>query len=277
MPQTSLDRKSRMRSRVYSLVQVMQTGRPFVSVIAGAQSVVAISSHKRLSIQAILAGVVMSLVTMFGFVINDIFDYEKDVAAGVQRPIAMGEISKREALWYSVFLVLVAWSLAVVLGPGRWVVAFAILALLLYTPFARRVPLLKGVYVAVLCALPLFYSSTVSRTPPSWQMYAVLVVWIFGRETLMDAHEMEGDRQAGMTTIAVALGQPRARHLGVTLMLATPFWMIGAAQTAIGRSFAMLTMLSFLCILLWPRIQEDRRIVLSRFSVLAAALAVASG
>ena len=93
---------------------------------------------------------------------------------------------------------------------------------------------------------------------------------------LMDAHELEGDRQAGMTTPAVALGQARARWLGVALMTVATMCLIGIAKGPFGKILAVVSILSLLCVLLWPRIEEERRIEFSRLPMLAAALAVAT-
>jgi 4-hydroxybenzoate polyprenyltransferase len=258
-------------------VLLMRSGRPFSSIIAGALSMAAVWIHSGFSTRAVLVGLAMSVATMFGFVINDILDYDKDAAAGVQRPIAMGVLSRPAALVFSLFLVLVVWTLSTAVGSGRNVLAVTTLALLLYTPFARRMPLLKGAYVACLCTLPLSYASAVDCANPSWQAYVVLALWIVGRETLMDAHEIEGDRKAGMMTPAVALGQVHARRLGVAIMIVATMWLIGVARGLFGKSLAIVSIMSLLCVLLWPQVEEDRRIAFSRLPMLAAALAVANG
>ncbi len=277
MVRHSLEHELSLLSRFRVPALLVRSGRPFSSIIAGAVSLAAVWMHSGFSVRAILVGLAMSVVTMFGFVINDILDYDKDVAAGVQRPIAMGAVSRPAALMFSVLLLLVIWSLSSTVGTGSSVLALTALALLLYTPFARRVPLIKGLYVAGLCVVPLYYASAVSSMSSSWHAYGVLVLWIIGREMLMDANEMEGDRQAGMTTTAVVLGQARARQLGAAMMLVATMCLIGVAQGLFGKSMAILSIMSLLCVLLWPRVEEGRRIELSRLPMLAAALALASG
>ena len=272
----SLEHELSLLSRFRVPALLVRAGRPFSSIIAGAVSLAAVWIHSGFSVRAILVGLAMSVVTMFGFVINDILDYDKDVAAGVQRPIAMGALSRPAALMFSVLLLLVVWSLSSTVGTGSSVLALTALALLLYTPFARRVPLIKGLYVAGLCVVPLYYASAVSGVSSSWHAYGVLVLWIFGREMLMDANEM-GGRQAVMTTPAVVFGQDRARQLGAGMMIVATMCLVAVAQGLFGKSMAILSIMSLLCVLLWPRVEEGRRIELSRLPILAAALALASG
>ena len=276
MVQLGPDCKSRRPSRFHSFLLMVASGRPFPSVIAGALSLSVVWVHHGSSTRAILVGLVMSVATMFGFVVNDIIDYRKDASARVKRPIATDSLSRTTAFMFSVCLLLLVWLLSALLGKGSSVMTMTVLALILYTPFARCMPLFKGLYVAGLCLLPLYYASAVSDVSASWRAYAVLVFFIVGRETLMDAHEMVGDRQAGMATIAVALGRTHARHIGIAMMIAATVCLVWVAQGFLGKSLAFLANITLLSVLRWPQVEEGRRIELSRVPMLVAALAVAS-
>jgi 4-hydroxybenzoate polyprenyltransferase len=255
---------------------MIRSGRPFSSVIAGALSLSAVWMHGGFSIRAILMGLAMWVVTMFGFVINDIFDYNKDATAGVIRPIATNSLSRPAALMFSATLLVVAWLLSALVVNGMTVMVLTALALILYTPFAQCLPLLKGLYVAGLCLFPLYYASTVSDVRASWRAYAVLMLFVAGRETLMDADEVEGDRHAGMRTIAVALGRTHARHIGIAMMIAATACLIWVAQGLLGKGLAILSNIMLLSLLRWRNVEEGRRLQLSRVPMLLAALAVAS-
>lgn len=218
----------------------------------------------------------MFTVTMFGFVINDILDFEKDAAAGVQRPIATGAISSQTALVFAGFLLVGACWLSAAVGSGGSVLTLAVLALVLYTPSARRMPLLKGLYVAGLCMAPLYYASVVGQTNFSGAAYVLLALFVLGREILMDAHEIAGDRQAGLRTVAEALGPSKTRRLGAAMMIASLAWLNFVAPGILGKTLAILSLASLVFVLYWPIRDEERRIAFTRLPMLAAAIALVS-
>jgi 4-hydroxybenzoate polyprenyltransferase len=256
---------------------LLRCTRPLSSAIAGTMSLTAVCIRAGITSRAVLAGLAMCAVTMFGFVINDILDFKKDTAAGVRRPIAMGSLSRQAALMFAIFLLLVAYILSLRVGAGGVVLVVTVIGLVLYTPSARRLPLLKGMFVAGLCVSPLYYASFVSRGNASWAAYAVLALFVLGRETLMDAHEIAGDRQADMRTIAVVLGQQVARRLGTAMMIVALTCLNLVARGVVGKTAAMASVVSLLGVLLWPGVDEGRRISISRIPMLAAAVAVATG
>jgi len=276
MPQLGLGGKPLLPSHLHFPLLMVSSGRPLSSVITGAISFSAVWLRRGFSAHALLVGLVMSLVAMFGFVLNDIVDYRKDASAGVQRPIAAGALSRTAASFFSVFLLLAAVLLSAFVGRGGVMIAFTVLALILYSPFARSLPLLKGLYVAGLCLLPLLYAAAASNVHVSWRAYAILFSFVAGREMLMDANEIEGDRQAGMATIAVALGSEPASRIGKTLMIAAGVCLAFATQGPFTRTLAILAGLMLLIVLVWPHLKEGKRIELSRLPMLLAALVVAA-
>jgi geranylgeranylglycerol-phosphate geranylgeranyltransferase len=224
----------------------------------------------------VLVGLAMFTVTMFGFVVNDVLDFKKDVGAGVLRPIAMGTVSRQVALAFAVLLLAVAGWISVAVGAGSVVLMLTAVALIVYTPWAQHLPFVKGLYVAGLCIAPLYYASVVSRFSISVAAYATLALYILGREILMDANEIAGDRLAGMKTVAVVMGQGDARWLGVVMMVVSLTCLNLVAKGVVGRTSAVVSAVSLVFVLLWPRMDEDRRIAFSRLPMLAAVMAVSS-
>lgn len=261
----------------WHLAPVVGSTRPASSLIAATLSSAVMWTNTGFSTRSILVGLTMWAVTAFGFVVNDILDYRKDTAAGVKRPIATGALSRRGAFILALVLLLAAFILSAVVGSGANLLAATVLALALYTPVARSLPLLKGLYVAGLCLVPLCYGAVVSHANYSWITCAALAAFIFGRETVMDANELNGDRNAGMMTIAAALGQRCSRWIGASIMALALAYLTLVSTGAIGRIAAALSLASLLLIFAWPRLQETRRVELSRLSMLAAAVAVACG
>ena len=276
MAQLSIGRRSSLALPIKLSALQLRSGRPLSAGLAGVLSLATIWIRSGFSEKSVLVGLVMWIVTMFGFVINDIFDFEKDVAASIRRPIAMGLLSRQAALFFAIFLLLVVCSLCAAVGSGTSVVMLTVLALVLYTPSARHLPWLKGLYVAGLSLTPLYYASVVSQVNFSRAAYWLLALFIFGRETLMDAHEIADDRRAGMRTIAIILGQPEARRLGAVLMILSLACLNIVARGAVGKILAILSVGSLFCVLVWPHLEEGTRISYSRLPMLAAALALVS-
>jgi 4-hydroxybenzoate polyprenyltransferase len=175
------------------MLVLLRSTRPLSSLVPGTLTSVAIVVKAGFSVRGILAGLAMSSLTAFGFQINDLLDYQKDKAAGVQRPIASGVLSPGTAAAFAFALLLFVFALSALVGSGTRVLAATALLLVLYTPFARRIPLFKGFYVALLCISPLYYGSQASGAQYPWTPYVLLFLFIVGREALMDSNEVRGD------------------------------------------------------------------------------------
>jgi 4-hydroxybenzoate polyprenyltransferase len=265
------------RPRLALLKALVASVRPMSSVLALAMTSLVIWAKDGLSLRCVLAGAAMFLLTAFGFQVNDILDYRKDVAAQVRRPIAAGVLRRKDAAVYAVVLLICTFSLAAWVRDGWLALAVTAIALLLYTPAARRFPLVKGLYVAALCIVPLYYGAAVCHAIFAWRAYALLAAFMLGRETLMDANEALGDGSAGLLTVAVVLGRTPAKWIGISLMMLADAGeaVVAAGWFAKGAALAALLMLS--CLFAWPHLEDSRRVELSRIPMLAAALAVACG
>jgi 4-hydroxybenzoate polyprenyltransferase len=219
----------------------------------------------------------MFSLTAFGFVVNDILDYHKDIAAGVMRPIARGVLSRKAAMLFAIALLLSTCAVSTSVGSGWKVLAATALALMLYTPAARYLPLIKGFYVAALCMAPLYYGSEVSHAQYSWPSYGLLAVFVVGREALMDANEVQGDLSADMVTIAVVFGEARTKWIGTCIMALSLTAGIMIATGGVAKAALIVALLSLLCVINWPHLNDSRRVELSRIPMLAAAVGIACG
>jgi 4-hydroxybenzoate polyprenyltransferase len=217
----------------------------------------------------------MWLLTGLGFVINDILDYRKDAAAGVDRPIARGVLSRKIALVLSGAMALAVFALSTWVGSDGSVLAATGLALILYTPLAKRLPLFKGLFVATLCIAPLYYGSLICHAHYVWPLYLFMTAFVVGREALMDADELRGDLRAGLITVAAILGCDRTKRIGIGIMAMSLAGTCVVAGGWFARTAAVTSLLSLLLIFGWPRLNDTKRIELSRLPMLAAVLAIA--
>jgi 4-hydroxybenzoate polyprenyltransferase len=252
--------------------------RPFSSLVPGALAAsAAIAGYGGFSFRALAAGLAMLALAGFGFAVNDIFDYEKDRAAGVRRPIAECALSRTGAARLAAALLVAGSAAAAFAGAGGAIYAATALLLLLYSPVARRLPLFKDAYIAVLCCAPLHYGALAGGGSYSWRAYAVLACFVLGREVLMDADELPGDSRAGIRTVAAVLGRNRTWRFGAALMLAAAGALIVVVEgrAEVLGAAATLSALGFL--FLWPGLGWSKRIQWSRLPMLAGAVALAYG
>ena len=260
------------------LAALTATTRPLSSVVVGTLTASAVSAGEGgLTFHGVAAGLGMTALAMFGFAVNDIVDYDKDRAAGVQRPIATGTLSRQSAAWLAAALLVCAGLLSAIAGSGGMVLAITGAALLLYSPIAQRYPLTKGVCVAGLCCLPLYYGTQVGDRHFPWFSYAVLSCFVLGREGLMDAAELRGDTKAGIRTIAAVLGGRRTARIGATLMLASAAVLVALVRGHTAILAAVATFVSLACLFAWPGLSADRRVQLSRLPMLLGSMALACG
>jgi len=219
----------------------------------------------------------MTFLAAFGFIVNDIFDYHKDRAAGVRRPIATGALSRAGAQWLAVAMLFCAGLSSGIVGSGGATVGATAALLLLYSPIAQRFPLCKDAYVAVLCCALLWYGATAGNAQFPWTSYAALACFVLGREVLMDSEELPDDSRAGMRTIAVILGPRRVAGMGQSLMLLAAASLVVIVHGSLAKSASAVTLVSLIWIFAWPGLDRGSRIGLSRLPMLLGSVALACG
>lgn len=164
----------------------------------------------------------LAMVVMAGFVLNDIGDMVKDRTAAVYKPLASGHVTKRLAASIACLLICGA-VLIECLFPGNaglMTVISAALGVTLYTPISHRMPLFKGPMTAALCCLSLTYADELTSTTIPMVDYAILAMFVVGRELLLDVRDRLPDRAYGLSTWAHVLGDKAATAVGQAGMLA---------------------------------------------------------
>ncbi|HUP61931.1 MAG TPA: UbiA family prenyltransferase [Thermoanaerobaculia bacterium] len=245
------------------------------SIIAGVLSAVVVLHVAGVSAwrRAIAAGVCMTLLPMFGFVVNDLFDRNKDRLAGVDRPIAKGRVNPSSARAFAVVLGLAAVVVAQLTGEVP-IVLGGITALMLYTPVAQAVPLIKGVYTALLCMIPVWYGSALTGVAPNMAVLVAMIIFIVGRELMLDALDIHGDTLWGLRTIAVRMGGRAALRLSRLVMVLGMLIALVSVPSGYARLMALLATAATVVILAVP---ANNRLVAAqlRLPMLLGALAVA--
>jgi 4-hydroxybenzoate polyprenyltransferase len=254
------------------LTSSMALVRPTMSCIAGSLAVVSIlrvSEFDLFSSVALFVGT--TSLCMFGYVANDIFDLKKDALAGrADKLIATGAVSVDGAAALATALALTSLLMASLLGLERFALMGGCLFLAFgYSHFSRCLPKLKGAYTAVLCCLPILIASGADLSRIDVGLFFVILLFIFGREMIIDVTDMHYDRLAGHSTLALSLGARRALVIGWSLMLASGPLIFAIQSGFVGKILGGLAMASLALIIVLQGFKDaERAVVLTRIPMI---------
>ncbi|MFB6164624.1 MAG: geranylgeranylglycerol-phosphate geranylgeranyltransferase [Haloarculaceae archaeon] len=199
---------------------LLELTRPVNAVAAGLLTAIgayvaadpAALGEARLAIVAAVGATVFA--TGAGNAINDYFDREIDRINNPERPIPRGAVSPRGTLWFSVVLFVAAVALVLALLP---VLAIAIaivnlLALVSYTELFKGLPGLGNALVAYLGGSTfLFGAAAVGELGlPVGVLFLLAALSTLAREIIKDVEDVAGDREEGLHTLPIAIGERRA-------------------------------------------------------------------
>lgn len=175
----------------------------FVAVGAGVWGAAAVST-----VTAALATV---LATGGGNAINDYFDREVDAVNRPGRPIPRGSVSARGALAFALALFALAVVAAATLPRAALAIAVAnAAALAAYTKLFKGLPGVGNLVVALLTGSTfLFGGAAVGRllAPGLLVMAGLAAAATLGRELVKDVEDVAGDREEGLRTLPIVVGE----------------------------------------------------------------------
>jgi geranylgeranylglycerol-phosphate geranylgeranyltransferase len=167
----------------------------------------------------------IALMCLGGNVINDFFDIEIDRINRPDRPLPSGRVSRPAALVMALAAFLSGLTLSFFLGMMTFMVGvLAVLLLVIYAAWLKRVLIIGNVAVAFISALTFLYVGAVYKNPfHPLIVFPALFIFLFhfGREIIKDEIDMEGDSRLGARTIPIVFGRNRA-----SVVAAIPFLML---------------------------------------------------
>lgn len=148
------------------------------------------------------------LVTCAGFIFNDIYDYSKDKKANRNRPICSDQLSLSLSLFSAIIISSIALliPLSFHLYEASIVIGLTILGILFYSPFSKKHSLFKGIYTSLLCCSPILYANVLASKSIPPVAYLAIILFITGREILLDIYDHNGDKKNNLRTIPVVFG-----------------------------------------------------------------------
>jgi geranylgeranylglycerol-phosphate geranylgeranyltransferase len=169
-----------------------------------------------------LAGAGSALAAAAGAnALNDALDKEIDAVNRPERPVPSGRVSVRGAFAVSACAFVASLALAAIVSPAAlWLAAGWAVLTALYTKTLKGVPLVGNVAVAAVASTPFLMGGlTQDRYLPALIPTALALLVHLAREIVKDVEDMEGDRTAGVTTLAVRSGaQASARVVRAILV-----------------------------------------------------------
>ena len=193
--------------------------RPLTSSIpALLTGVVVVTVAKSSPATALRGAFAMGISTMAGFLFDNIYDLSADRAADHPTPLTQGIVSSFQARMLAGILALCAILLSPAGALGKLTLSATLLALWFYSYAAHSVPWFKNVYSALLVCLPLLYGSLIAGVSVPLAYYFVLGLFVLGRESLIDAHQADDDRQAGFRTLPILLGRRATEVCGTVVV-----------------------------------------------------------
>lgn len=160
-----------------------------------------------------------------GNAINDYFDREIDRINQPNRAIPRGAVSPRGALAFSVLLFAGAVVLALVLPRlAIGIAAVNLLALIAYTEVFKGLPGLGNALVAYLVGSTFLFGA--AAVGESGELGSAAVLFVLAaiatltREIIKDVEDVEGDREEGLNTLPIAIGERRALIVATILLVA---------------------------------------------------------
>ncbi|WP_136716030.1 geranylgeranylglycerol-phosphate geranylgeranyltransferase [Halorientalis salina] len=208
--------------RVRGLIELT---RPVNSVAAGVLTFIGsfVAAAGGLPVAPVVGAIGATvLATGAGNAINDYFDREIDRINNPDRPIPRGAVSPRDGLWFSIGLFGLAVVLVLALLPPL-AIAIAVLnllALVTYTELFKGLPGVGNALVAYLGGSTfLFGGAAIGNIEPTVVLFVLAALSTLAREIIKDVEDIAGDREEGLNTLPIAVGERRAMWLAAAMLV----------------------------------------------------------
>lgn len=236
-------------------LSLLQMARPVTGFIAVLGAVIAYWSSTTEPSFAVGCFLALALfcITSAGFVINDYFDIEKDRVNEPWRALPAGRITKRDTFFGACFLFSVGLIAASQLGFYAFCLALFNTALLFaYSKLLRINGTFCNLISAYLTAsLIAFGGLAGGAVLHLWAAIAFVFFYSLSRELVFDIQDLRGDRQAGVSSLAIHKGKSFAFSVAwLMVVLALLAWLGAASLTQMGVRAQPFTLVSISLILM---------------------------
>lgn len=179
------------------------------------------------------------LMRSAGVVLNDLADqsFDRRVARTKTRPLASGELTRRQAFVVLAALLFPAAGLLWLLNPLTLWLSPVALALAALYPFSKRVVHIPQAMLGLAFGwgtIMAWAAAGGTLESTAWTVFAATIVWAIAYDTIYAIQDLEDDRRIGVKSSALFFGS--SVWLAVGLMLGVMLVLLVAAglQTGIG-------------------------------------------
>lgn len=183
----------------------------------------------------ILFGCGAVIMRSAGCIYNDIIDkdFDKKVRRTASRPLASGELSIKESLFFLLTLLTTAALILLSLPLPAILVGFIALSLVLFYPWMKRftywpqlflgITFNIGIFLGWLCLQP-----TLSLIPALF--YGGAIFWTIGYDTIYAFQDREDDLLAGIKSSALVVSTTPKLFLSLVYSAALILWVMGGIK-----------------------------------------------
>jgi geranylgeranylglycerol-phosphate geranylgeranyltransferase len=201
-----------------SLTRIVNVIIVFFSVIV---AVIISSDVSSIGWSVIAAAACAALTAAAGNVINDVWDYKSDLVNKPGRPIPSGKITKREALVFYLFLVLISLVIASAFNPFIFsIIILSHMLLLLYTLRLKKIILVGNFVISFLTGFVFIYGGIIAGNTGAAVIPALFAMLInLPREGIKAIEDIPGDKSTGTITFPEKYGVGFSKKLISVLLL----------------------------------------------------------
>lgn len=209
------------RARARGLVDLTRPGNAVAAGVLTATGAFVAGGALDAPLRVAAAVLATGFATGAGNAVNDYFDRDIDRINRPDRPIPRGAVSPRGAFTFAGALFFGAVVSAALLPAVAIAIAvFNLLLLVAYTNLFKGLPGVGNVVVAFLTGSTfLFGGAAVGRPLGAAVLFVLAAVATLTREIVKDVEDIEGDREEGLRTLPIVVGERPALRLGVAAMV----------------------------------------------------------
>lgn len=185
------------------------------------------------------------LMRSAGVVLNDLADqsFDRRVSRTKTRPLASGELTRRQAFVVLAILLFPAAGLLWLLNPlTLWLSPIALVLAALY-PFSKRVLHIPQAMLGLAFGWGTIMAwaaarGTLDRT--AWTVFAATIVWAIAYDTIYAIQDLEDDRRIGVKSSALFFGSSIWIAVGLMLGVMLVLLLAAGLQTGIGWPYFLM-------------------------------------
>ncbi len=201
--------------------------RPINSIMVGVSIIVGAVITGGINILDNLIVLFYSFLTGFtltgaSMAINDYYDRKIDAINEPKRPIPSGRISPESAVIFTLILSVIGLVSSWQISIGAFIIAiFAWAIMMVYSMWGKKTGFLGNLMVSSCIALPFIYGGLLSGKIWASMSFSLLAFLSnTGREITKGIVDIQGDKAAGIRTIAVTRGATRAADIATLFFIA---------------------------------------------------------